>query len=162
MAVQTISYANKSAINVNPDVADTNKVNATDMNEIKSVVNNNATILSGLVGQILWTNPSPTSNFDSQTVNLNESLDNYDTYEVLFNQGTNNQRIMTSGKIPVGHGTILDYITGYPKFRPTSETVSGTSITFEDCKSLKALGGGVVENSSIIPLYIIGYKTGLF
>lgn len=45
MAVQTITYGNKSYINQNPDIADTNKVNATDMNEIKSIVNNNATEL---------------------------------------------------------------------------------------------------------------------
>ena len=36
-----ITYADKSAINVNPDVADTNKVNAADMNEIKTAVNDN-------------------------------------------------------------------------------------------------------------------------
>lgn len=38
-----ITYADKSAINVNPDVASTNKVEAGDMNEIKSVVNANDT-----------------------------------------------------------------------------------------------------------------------
>jgi hypothetical protein len=48
MAVETINYADKSAINTNPDIVDTNKVNATDMNEIKSVVNNNASILGTL------------------------------------------------------------------------------------------------------------------
>lgn len=38
----TITYANKVALNENPDIADINKVKADDMNEIKSVVNNNA------------------------------------------------------------------------------------------------------------------------
>lgn len=36
-----ITYANKSYINLNSNVADANKVNASDMNEIKSVVNTN-------------------------------------------------------------------------------------------------------------------------
>lgn len=36
-----ITYQNKSAINVNADVAAVNKVSADDMNEIKTVVNNN-------------------------------------------------------------------------------------------------------------------------
>lgn len=47
MAVQNISYTNKVALNQNAGISDTNKVNASDMNEIKSVVNNNANILQG-------------------------------------------------------------------------------------------------------------------
>lgn len=42
MAIQTITYANKVAINQNADIPATNKVQDIDMNEIKSVVNNNA------------------------------------------------------------------------------------------------------------------------
>lgn len=45
MAVQTITYTNKVDLNTTA-VADINKVNASDLNEIKSVVNNNASILS--------------------------------------------------------------------------------------------------------------------
>lgn len=41
--MQTISYANKTALNVNSDIADVNKCNASDLNSIKSVVNANAT-----------------------------------------------------------------------------------------------------------------------
>lgn len=48
MAVQTITYANKTALNENPDVAAVNKCQAADLNEIKSVVNNNATELSNV------------------------------------------------------------------------------------------------------------------
>lgn len=36
-----ITYENKVALNVNSDVADVNKCNATDLNEIKQVVNEN-------------------------------------------------------------------------------------------------------------------------
>ena len=42
MAIQNITYDNKVALNTNPDIADTNKVTDSDMNMIKSVVNNNA------------------------------------------------------------------------------------------------------------------------
>lgn len=45
MAIQTITYSDKTALNSNSGVADANKVNATDMNEIKSVTNNNASEL---------------------------------------------------------------------------------------------------------------------
>lgn len=43
MAIRNITYSNKVALNENPSVADINKVKADDMNEIKAVVNNNAT-----------------------------------------------------------------------------------------------------------------------
>lgn len=39
-----ITYKDKAAVNVNPDIPDINKVNADDMNEIKNVVNENANI----------------------------------------------------------------------------------------------------------------------
>lgn len=42
MAVQTITYDDKSFLNENASIADVNKCNASDMNEIKAVVNNNA------------------------------------------------------------------------------------------------------------------------
>ena len=42
MAVQTITYDDKVALNENPSVAEINKVTDNNMNEIKSVVNNNA------------------------------------------------------------------------------------------------------------------------
>lgn len=40
--MQTINYTNKTALNVNSSIADVNKCNAGDLNEIKSVVNANA------------------------------------------------------------------------------------------------------------------------
>lgn len=40
-----ITYANKSFINENPDVAAQYKVSASDMNEIKNVVNNNDNLM---------------------------------------------------------------------------------------------------------------------
>lgn len=49
MAVQTITYDDKSYLNQNSSIADVNKVNDTDMNMIKSVVNNNAGVLSNNV-----------------------------------------------------------------------------------------------------------------
>ena len=48
MAIQKIEYQNKVSIQSLPDVAEINKVTDTNMNEIKSVVNNNADILTDL------------------------------------------------------------------------------------------------------------------
>lgn len=43
-----INYTDKTALNINPDVPDVNKVTADDMNNIKNAVNNNATQLNNL------------------------------------------------------------------------------------------------------------------
>ena len=48
MAIQTITYSDKQAMGLQPSIPSENKVMDTDMNEIKSVVNNNATILSNV------------------------------------------------------------------------------------------------------------------
>ena len=47
-----INYADKVALNSNSGIADINKCNATDMNEIKSVVNENDTRLTTAEGEI--------------------------------------------------------------------------------------------------------------
>lgn len=47
--MQTITYSNKSTLYANSSIPDANKVNATDMNEIKTVVNNNANETENLV-----------------------------------------------------------------------------------------------------------------
>jgi len=52
MAIQTIQYQNKVALNTNPEIADINKVTDNDMNEIKSVVNNNSNELSNVFSNI--------------------------------------------------------------------------------------------------------------
>lgn len=52
MAIQTITYNDKSFINENSGVADINKVKDDDMNEIKTVVNNNATELTNLTIEV--------------------------------------------------------------------------------------------------------------
>ena len=49
MAIKTITYANKTALNTNADIPNINKVTDNDMNEIKEVVNNNATMLGNIV-----------------------------------------------------------------------------------------------------------------
>ena len=50
MAIQTISYNDKSYLNQNADIPNVNKVTDNDMNEIKSVVNNNANEYSTFMG----------------------------------------------------------------------------------------------------------------
>jgi hypothetical protein len=52
MAITKIQYQNKVAIEDDPSVAEINKVTDTNMNEIKSVVNNNADILTAVETEV--------------------------------------------------------------------------------------------------------------
>lgn len=49
MAIQTITYTDKVYLNENVDIPAINKVRDVDMNEIKSVVNNNADIVQDII-----------------------------------------------------------------------------------------------------------------
>lgn len=113
-------------------------------------------------GTILWTNSSPTSSFSGQTINLSETLDNYDCYTILHRQSTTNGRIMSTGKIPVGHGTFMGNALSLNQYRGTNENTSGSSVTFTSGYQAQADGGFTEDNNLVIPMYIIGYKTGLF
>lgn len=167
MAVQTITYGDKSYLNQNADIPATNKVQDTDMNEIKSVVNNNATETSknitnilNLKGQILWTNPNPGSAISSATT-ITLSSSDYDVIEVFYLQATS-----SSG------GTLYTnrFLKGYST-RMRIHTVDGVNVyrtlTYSSATSYiiqTTTADGTVTSPQIlaIPLYIVGYKTGLF
>lgn len=152
----TIEYDEKVDLNTT-SVANINKVSASDLNEIKGVVNNNSVILQNTLGNKLWENQNPTASFPSQTITLSESLANYSCYEIIFKQSSPNERYMTTGKIPVGHGTILGYVTSNNSYRATGSTVSGNTISFEN-----AYVGSTSNNGVVIPVYVIGYKSGVY
>ena len=155
-----ITYADKVAIETN-SVADINQVKDSDMNEIKTVVNTNDTLRQGITGTILWTNPSPTSSFTTQNIALSSS--DYDILEIIF-KSANNQTNCSSFKILKGLGGLMIstsinftsnniYIRGLTRNSDTSYTVS----------SGYTLGTSKVQNDAVcIPVYVVGYKTGLF
>lgn len=126
-----------------------------DNNSLEILGVNVLEVLNGLVGNKIWTNTSPDSSFASQTITLTEDLDTYNCYEIIFRQNKTSTRYFSTGKIPVGHGTILNAYSN--NFRPTGTTVSGNTITFEN-----ASVGGTTNNEYVIPVYVIAYKTNLF
>ena len=73
-----ITYEDKVALNVNSDIADVNKCNATDLNEIKNVVNEN----DDLVGDLSTLNTAEKSNLVGA---INEVYQNnvYSTDEIV-------------------------------------------------------------------------------
>lgn len=167
MAVQTITYGDKSYLNENANIPATNKVQDTDMNEIKSVVNNNATEtssnttnISNITGQILWTNPNPSSAISSATT-ITLSSSDYDMLEVFYLQTQS-----SSG------GTLYTnrFLKGYST-RMRIHTVDGANVyrTLTYSSDTSYIIQQTTADSSVlspqilaIPLYIVGYKTGLF
>lgn len=74
-----ITYDDKVALNVNSDIADINKCNASDMNEIKNVINNTIFIALGL----------DTNTFSSSTSYAKGSLVIYDNKIYEFTSAHN-------------------------------------------------------------------------
>lgn len=102
MAVQTITYDDKVALNENPNVADINKVTDDDMNEIKSVVNNNATETS-----------TNTTNITTNTTKIT-NLQTYSTSETNTGQTWINGKPIYRKVIAVDFPTTSVTIVNYP------------------------------------------------
>lgn len=72
-----ITYENKVALNVNSDIADVNKCNATDLNEIKEVVNtndDNTTNNSNAIGNLSSLNTTSKNNLVSAINEVNGKI----------------------------------------------------------------------------------------
>lgn len=167
-----ITYDNKSTLNPQPSIANTNKVTSDDMNEIKSVVNTNygevgditnltttdkssvVNAINSMQGTILWTNSNPNTTFSAQNVTLSSS--DFDFYEIIYKQANDIDRTFNSGLILENTGTILNFNTTTLYFRVVSAN-SKTNIHFDNGQV-----GSAASSNALIPLYIIGYKTGLF
>ena len=140
-----------------------NLMQDTLLGNVKDDLNDESKIASckavgNATGMILWTNSSPTSTFDTQTVTL--SSGNYDFYEIYcaYNNGNANMYV-TGYKTIKGKGMVMDnqgYGSGLSVRRKVDYT-DATHLLFST-----AYGGANIDNGYLIPIYIIGYKTGLF
>ena len=111
--------------------------------------------------KILWTNPSQTSGFTPQEITFSD--DDYDCYEIIYQLSLMDTRKKSTGKVPKGSGTemIFIYNTGSVSMYISRETtyVSNTKMQIEN--SYDSSNGGA-NNNRCIPIYVIGYNTGLF
>lgn len=131
---------------------------STNLNEMQDIINDNITDKVDGRNYIAWRNLSPDESFSAKTIYLNKSMDGYSHYEILFRQSTTSARIMSSGKIPNGYGTILNLSLESSYFRPTSVVVEGGSITFEDCH----VSNGTTSNNMLIPYMVIFHDDKLW
>lgn len=78
-----ITYENKVALNVNSDIADVNKCNATDLNEIKEVVNtndDNTTANTNAIGDLSNLNTTDKSDLVNAVNEVNTNAIEKSTY----------------------------------------------------------------------------------
>ena len=116
-----ITYADKTAMNVNSSVPDINKVNASDMNEIKSVVNGNYSEV-GDITNLTTTDKSSVVNAINEIYN-----DNYykpgDTYVI-------NNYASTAGYITSSNKN-LNFSIELPKSLKNISTITITTMVIE-------------------------------
>lgn len=115
--------------------------------------------------KLLWTNPNPTSAFSAQTVTLSSS--DYDVLEIFYFDFTGTLNIYSTKTLkgsPCNLMALFQYQDhGYAGSR-LATYVSDTSYNFQTPIT-------VIESDAFgrhtaaqwcVPLYIVGYKTGLF
>lgn len=108
-------------------------------------------------GTILWTNSSPTNDFASQNITL--SSGDYDVLKIFFKR-TKTENILLSNETIKGNSMVTITINQSSKLRSrrinyTNETTLAVADAYDE-------NGSNIENSALIPLYVVGYKTGLF
>lgn len=147
-----INYSNKVTLDPQPGVAEENKVTPANMNDLKNGIN-------GLGGTILWQNPSPSSNFGSQSITLSSS--NYDELRIYCLGDTGGTIVLTM-TILKGYGTRFLYASegSFKYWSRTFNYSTDTSLTVNNCIEMTS-GGGTNANGLLIPLIVVGLKTDI-
>lgn len=163
MAVQTLTYGDKQFLNQNADIPATNKVQDTDMNEIKSIVNNNANELINLQAVELYNN----SQGSNGNITLSDTVTNYNYIEIFFR---NNDDLYSFNKFEDINtkeicliSTAIDISSTTPIIKTSSYSVNDNIINFIGTAdwNLKVNAGtvsGNISNNIIYITKIIGYK----
>lgn len=167
-----ITYANKVAINENVEIPNINKITDDDMNEIKTVVNNNDndmitinTKLANITGQILWTNSAPSGEFASQTISLSSSdYDEIGIYYYDYRVSKGMQYIRAKKGENIRLTTTFWYDSKIYIANRKIDFTTSTSVAIDNATGIEtgAITTPVVANDQCIPVYFVGYKTGLF
>lgn len=159
MAVQKITYDDKQYLNQQSDIADINKVKDTDMNMIKSVVNNNADEFINLTPVVLYSDSSGSTG----NITLSDDISNYSYYEIIYSRqgsGYSSLRMPTSYITDVNFINSI-YLGNILRFYSAHITISGTTLTrnydnYINFTNTNALNFGTAPSLNIHK--VIGYK----
>lgn len=99
-------------------------------------------------GKILWTNPNPTSEITTDT-QMTLSSNDYDVLKIYSRLSLTNLYMITN-EVLKGYGARIYYGSNYRPINRNNDTLYTISTATD--------GQGNVA----VPLYVVGYKTGLF
>jgi len=149
-----ISNIENDILDINTTIGDTEELKTVDKTDVVNSINS-------IMPTILWTNPNPNSAISSiQEIEL--ANDSYDVLEVFYMQitGTSTSGLIYSARFLKGFSTRMRIHTpDSPNIYRGLSYLTDTSYRIELPYSSVTLQN---LNSLIIPLYIIGYNTGLF
>lgn len=124
----------------------------------------NAPSINLIQGKILWQNSNPTSSFAEQDIILNS--DDFDTLKFIYKSQASDNEVLTSECLKGSRPKLIQSYCGTNGIVARDRDVQFKNNTtyFINSGRYCATGstGRVVDNNLIIPLYVIGYKTGLF
>lgn len=152
-----ITYADKVTLVSQPDVANENKVTASDMNEIKTAHNDTDNNLNNLIGVELYNNTSGTT---GNITDLSDNVSNYSYLEIFYSYNGSRQ----STKIIGNKASLIVHTTSnnqtYLLFKEV--TFSGTSMTVNSYQQWNNVWGtsnvNASNTNSIYVIKIVGYK----
>lgn len=126
----------------------------------------NAPSINLIQGKILWENPNSTNDFVAQTIELNSN--EYDLLKIFYKQGKNvntllheelikgfDTRLSVAMPYYIGSDYVSNQYRDFTRKSDTSYEISIAKITYGSTSTKEA-------TNLIIPVYVIGYKTGLF
>ena len=139
-------------------------VTANNLNEMQAILGGNFQ----LKGKLLWTNPNPNEQFSTQSITL--SSDDYDVLEIYYYDwvDTTSYKDLLCQKTIKGHSTKLQVqlshnSNGYAGNRRI-RYIDNTTLQVDDC--YRIIDNSAFSNAKAnywnVPVYIVGYKTGLF
>lgn len=117
-----ITYADKSTMNTNSGIPATNKCQASDMNEIKSVVNSNYTELRNAIDDKNIITIALTSNFSIPTANTIVQVTGWSVLNSIGNKLT-----LSNNKIVIGSG-VSKVLVSYKADVRSSGSAANTNV----------------------------------
>lgn len=143
------------------------KADVTALQNSDVVINNRITAVEEALSEIdlsgevdIWENLNPNVAFAGQSITLSESLSNFRYYKLigkLSATGGNSVYHVETGKIPVGMVAWFN-ATINKSYGRAINSASGTIVAIGDSNLYNFDNTTVLDNSTLIPLKIVGYR----
>lgn len=112
--------------------------------------------------KVLWQNPSPNAFFPGGNVTLNEVIENFRFYEVIYQvNNTTTMWAVSTGLLPISKAPIINTMQGgVVSYRASNNIPGGLLINFQDNGRFITYGSASVstDNNHNIPFMVIGYR----